>query len=706
MADKDKKIDPFDVEALEKSLNDSATRVSTIWVSFLIFSLYLLTAATTVTHRQLFLAEPVKLPVLNIDLPLWGFFFLAPILFVILHAYVLLQVVLLARTAAAYNEAIKKVADRDGLSNEENASLRQRLANTLFAQILAGSPREREGAFGWLLNAMAWITLAIAPILILLTFQFMFLPYHSHLATWAHRVLILLEFALAFQLWPLVLRPDRDFRWPNFRWRPRETAGHLLGLLGPSGDWRNSLRGLSSRVIPFTSTLLFVLISLSLASFPGEPHVNIFTGQSVDHVQCRRWINQKFDFADLRFDRLVLPQVNAVDRATLEKIEQATSKDREQAHLGERTRVLRERDFNCGDFYRADLRRVDLSGARLRNADLDDAKLSGASFFRAEVQGARLNRAQLQGSSLAQAKFQGASFSGAQLQGADLDDIELQGASLGGAQLQGASLDLAQLQGAGFAYANLQGAWLAYAQLQGASLEVANLQGAILNLAQLQGASLDFADFRGASLLEAELQGARLRGASLDHADLRKALIWRTRNVNCRNARVKAQTADAVIAIRGEFDRFRKPIVASDEAINQFIASSVAEIPEERAKESVSERLRAGLVVPDTDDDSAVVAEAWRQCEIESNLVPSEQFDQEVVTMLRGLVCSDDHYGPAIARGIAREWFRMEFNRRLIRALLGEDGGICKAEQSYNQATRQQLRDALGRPRVSSPASN
>jgi hypothetical protein len=28
-----KKIDPFDVEALEKSLNDSATRVSTIWVS-------------------------------------------------------------------------------------------------------------------------------------------------------------------------------------------------------------------------------------------------------------------------------------------------------------------------------------------------------------------------------------------------------------------------------------------------------------------------------------------------------------------------------------------------------------------------------------------------------------------------------------------------------------------------------------------------
>jgi len=54
----------------------------------------------------------VKLPVLNIDLPLWGFFFLAPILFVIFHAYVLIQVILLARTATAYNDAVAKITER------------------------------------------------------------------------------------------------------------------------------------------------------------------------------------------------------------------------------------------------------------------------------------------------------------------------------------------------------------------------------------------------------------------------------------------------------------------------------------------------------------------------------------------------------------------------------------------------------------------
>jgi hypothetical protein len=53
--------------ALEQSLNNSAERVSAIWVSFLIFALCLVTAASTVTHRQLFVQEPIKLPILNID---------------------------------------------------------------------------------------------------------------------------------------------------------------------------------------------------------------------------------------------------------------------------------------------------------------------------------------------------------------------------------------------------------------------------------------------------------------------------------------------------------------------------------------------------------------------------------------------------------------------------------------------------------------
>ncbi len=259
MADK---VDPFDVEALETSLNDSATRVSALWISFLIFGLYLVIAAGTVTHRQLLLEDPIKLPILNIELPLVGFFFLAPILFVIFHAYVLLQVLLLGRTAAAYNEAVEenfKVA-------ADNARMRQRLANTLFAQIFAGSPRERTGWLGFLLKAMAWITLAIAPVLILFVFQFQFLPYHSGWVTWAIRVLIVIDLAIILILWPAARDP-----------------GHEVTLRGVFRQW-----------IVLPVAIAIAAFAWIVLSFPGEPHAEwnpllARRKDAIESTQVRRW---------------------------------------------------------------------------------------------------------------------------------------------------------------------------------------------------------------------------------------------------------------------------------------------------------------------------------------------------------------------------------------------------------------------------------
>jgi len=158
------RIDPFDVGALERSVNDSAGRVSGIWLSFVVFSAYLAAAASMITHRQIFLEEPIKLPTINIDLPLTASAILLPLIFVIYHVFVLLQVVLLARTADTYNEAI----EHNVTDEPDRIRIRQRLANTLFAQLFAGSSRERKGVFGGLLRGMAWITLAIAPVGVLI----------------------------------------------------------------------------------------------------------------------------------------------------------------------------------------------------------------------------------------------------------------------------------------------------------------------------------------------------------------------------------------------------------------------------------------------------------------------------------------------------------------------------------------------------------
>jgi hypothetical protein len=203
-------LDPFDLEALERSLNDSAVRVSTIWVSFLVFGLYLAIAAGGVTPLQLFLAGAgtVKLPLLYTDLTVFSFFLVAPVLFVIFHLYLLIQVVLLGRTADAYNEAV----DRN-VAGSDRAHIRQRLANTLFAQMFAGSPRERAGPLGMLLRLMASATLAILPVLLLLLLQIWFLPYQSGFVTLTHRLLILVDLMMVLILWRGALEPRRDIGW-------------------------------------------------------------------------------------------------------------------------------------------------------------------------------------------------------------------------------------------------------------------------------------------------------------------------------------------------------------------------------------------------------------------------------------------------------------------------------------------------------------
>ena len=58
-------IDPKDVDELQRALNDSAGKASVLWTTFITFELYLVIAFGSVTHRNLFLEDPVKLPLFS-----------------------------------------------------------------------------------------------------------------------------------------------------------------------------------------------------------------------------------------------------------------------------------------------------------------------------------------------------------------------------------------------------------------------------------------------------------------------------------------------------------------------------------------------------------------------------------------------------------------------------------------------------------------
>ena len=393
-------IDPKDLGELQKALNEAAGKASVLWTTFITFQLYLAIAFGSVTHRDLFLENSIKLPLLNVDLPLVGFFVVAPAVLVILHFYVFLQLAGLASRAKDYNTLLGV----DVPDASDRQYVRRRLDAFPILQFLAGPRDQRTGFLGFSLRVIAWITLVATPVLILLQAQVTFLPYHREWIVWLQRVAVLIDLVLIWYFW-IHLRSDDD---------------------SIKGVWRKAWMYLGG-----TGTLCVVIFSTYLATFPGEsikahlPELSLlqallFEG-GVDAVHGR--------LLSVFSNRLVLPdQSFVVDSEKLDKITVSRS--------------FRGRDLRLAVLDRADLRKADFSGAQLQGAGLFEAQLQGASLVEAQLQGAELYKAQLQGASLVEAQLQGASLNGAELQGARLYEAQLQGASLNGAELQGAVVNV------------------------------------------------------------------------------------------------------------------------------------------------------------------------------------------------------------------------------------------------------------------------
>jgi hypothetical protein len=165
-----------DLDMARKSVEDAASVSAGIWLSYLFTLFYIGIAAGAVTHKNLLLENPVKLPFLNVELPLVAFFLLAPILFIVSHAYTLMHFVMLAAKVGAFDNELRAQLDD---APETREGLRRQLPSNIFVQFLAGPNDIRKGGLGRLLKAIAWISLVIGPVLLLLLIQVQFCPITS-----------------------------------------------------------------------------------------------------------------------------------------------------------------------------------------------------------------------------------------------------------------------------------------------------------------------------------------------------------------------------------------------------------------------------------------------------------------------------------------------------------------------------------------------
>ena len=67
------RADADDPDEVRKALDDAAGMSRNLWLAFLTFGTYLVIAVSSVTHRDLLLETPIKLPLLNVELPLVAF---------------------------------------------------------------------------------------------------------------------------------------------------------------------------------------------------------------------------------------------------------------------------------------------------------------------------------------------------------------------------------------------------------------------------------------------------------------------------------------------------------------------------------------------------------------------------------------------------------------------------------------------------------
>src|SRR5262249_10586550 len=240
-------------EKLIGTLNTTAQRVQTLWISFVSFGAYLVITVLGTTHSMLFLEEPVTLPVCNIKLPLTSFYTIAPGFFLIFHFYFLIQLVLLARTVSAFETALSL----PGMKDSECESLRMRLDNSVFLQLIAGAEPERQGRNYVFIAPMAWITIIAFPMGLFLLILLQFLPYHHAEVTKLHRLLLTFDLLLIVVLWP-------TYRYGKGLW------GWNLYL--DTKDWRSIARTAASSGLRTLSAMLVVAFAWLLAVYPSESH--------------------------------------------------------------------------------------------------------------------------------------------------------------------------------------------------------------------------------------------------------------------------------------------------------------------------------------------------------------------------------------------------------------------------------------------------
>lgn len=456
-------------DALRKTIEQSAQQVeSNVLIFVLVVSYLILTLMTTDDYAFIDLNRTTTLPILNIAVPIVGFFVAAPILLVAVHFQLLFTL----------NQHTTHLKDYVGDASQQEM-------DTLPASIANALPR---------LSGYSYMGVLFfqRSVVVLLTFTFLIVIQYRISAfrnipiTLLQTVLVFLDLLLIRAFWATA--PPSPFGQSPTHW----TFRYALRVL--RGDNRAG------------SVLMIGLWMLSL--------INIGALLAQDYL-----------FDHLKDTPMAVVGRHAVDRLDLErrKVLSGNLEDR----IGSEEADLRGRDLSFSNLKESDMAGVDLSDGHLRKANMSGINISHAILSRVDMRDANLTRANLRNSDLRGADLRGADLFEADLTGADLRHADLSGANLNGTTLHGANFTDALLVGTFLADARgvatlFTGAKLTDAQLRQSSFQFSSFSSTDLEDAELSFAYLHGSDFMGANLIGAQFRYAQLQAAYMGFVSVHK----------------------------------------------------------------------------------------------------------------------------------------------------------------------------------------
>lgn len=425
------------IETLLQSANDGQRHVRGMGIVFLAATLYTAITVAATTDRQLLLGGAKTLPVIGVDISLTGFFVVAPILLLLLHVALLLDITLLTRRLRALDEAIE--SPEADLSRDERDEHRDRLSPLLIGQVFLG--RQHPTWLRLFMHVVVLVGVGFLPVLTLFETQLFYLGRHDWAMTIFHGIVVALDL---LALWIL--------RWQGHGSRsfPRS-----LGRLGRAMVW--SVFGVE---IVLSACILFAAVTVAMLP---RPHLRDESGKrTVD------WVD----------DKLQKARLSVFPFWSLDLSNELLMAKEPPPELVEATIRAAERDGRDVVVARDEAWRTHAEGANFDSRDLRDAIFWRATLRNASFKGAALS---------------GASFGFAQLEGVDFHNARLEGAVFSFTHLDKMVFSELNLEGASFVLANLNEADFTNADLDGADFSLANIVGARFRNAELADTTFDSA---------------------------------------------------------------------------------------------------------------------------------------------------------------------------------------------------------------------